>query len=62
MRPGHGVAAGAVATMLDGAVPCSTQLTSVPKASNALVEGPELQCPMPGTRNSRTKSGAWTGP
>jgi hypothetical protein len=49
---------GAVAVMLAGAMPRSTQSTKAEKGENALVAGPPLQCPMPGTRNSRANPAA----
>jgi hypothetical protein len=53
------VPAGAVAMMLSGAIPFSIQFTNAVNGEKESVEGPPLQCPMPGTRNRRMKSFAW---
>src|ERR1700686_2328238 len=58
VRPGHGVALRAVATMRSGGLPFSTQPTSASNASNWSVDGPPAQWFMPGTANSLTNRSA----
>ena len=45
------------ASIRDGGVPCSTHASSADTASKVSGPSPPLQCPIPGTMNSRSQSG-----